>query len=87
MCKPCVAWAEKLVAKHPDDLSLSEYTELEVHVTGCSICAAVRAEYLLLDALILAFPSSEAMCTVTPPPLKLGVTQNLNGDAPCDDLS
>ncbi len=51
---PCVEWQEKLAATHPDDLSPSHREALERHVASCPACAAVRAEYLAIDALLLA---------------------------------
>jgi len=50
---PCVEWQEKLAATHPDDLSPSHREALERHVASCPACAAVRAEYQAIDALLL----------------------------------
>ncbi len=50
----CVVWWEKLAATHPDDLFPSEQQALERHVASCQACAAVRAEYQTIDALLLA---------------------------------
>jgi hypothetical protein len=50
---PCAEWKEQLAATHPDDLSPSDRAALERHVATCSACAAVRAEYHIIDALIL----------------------------------
>jgi DNA-directed RNA polymerase specialized sigma24 family protein len=51
---PCVEWKEQLAATHPDDLSPSQRAALERHVVSCQACAAVRAEYQAIDALLLA---------------------------------
>ncbi len=51
---PCIEWQEKLAATHPDDLSPSHREALERHVASCPACAAVRAEYQAIDALLLA---------------------------------
>ncbi len=50
----CIVWWEKLAATHPDDLFPSEQQALERHVASCPACAAVRAEYQVIDALLLA---------------------------------
>lgn len=69
MFKPCAAWAEKLAATHPDDLSPTEQAALEAHVAECPACAAVRAEYRLMDVRILEFPANESQ--PIPPPLRI----------------
>jgi hypothetical protein len=50
---PCVEWQEKLAATNPDDLSPSQWQALGRHVVSCPACAAVRAEYQEIDALLL----------------------------------
>src|SRR6266567_8186796 len=61
MIQPCKAWAEKLAATHPDDLTPSEWTKLKDHITRCPACAAVRAEYLLMDERISNYPVNESL--------------------------
>ncbi len=76
VCEPCAAWAEKLAAVHPEDLSPSERVELEAHVAKCSACATVRDEYRLMDARIRDFPAPQFLLNLSPPPLKLGKAQD-----------
>lgn len=61
MFQPCAAWAEKLAATHPDDLSPAEWDELETHIAYCTVCAAVRAEYRLMDDRIRSYPAGVAL--------------------------
>lgn len=61
MFQPCAAWVEKLAATHPDDLSLTEWAELEAHIAYCQACAAVRAEYRVMDDRIRNYPAGEAL--------------------------
>lgn len=42
---PCSSWAEKLAATHPDDLTITEYNQLQAHLASCATCSAIRAEY------------------------------------------
>src|SRR5229473_1054469 len=58
---PCVEWQEKLAATHPDDLSPSHQQALERHVASCPACAAVRAEYQAIDALLLGAEDIEPL--------------------------
>lgn len=67
MFKPCDAWAEKLAATHPDDISPSERAALEAHIAECPACAIVRSEYRLMDARILDFPDSESLLNFSQP--------------------
>lgn len=69
MFQPCAAWAEKLAATHPDDLSPTEWAELEAHIAHCQACAAVRAEYRLMDDRIRNYPAGEALLHTPSPPL------------------
>ena len=61
MFHPCAAWAEKLAATHPDDLSPTEWDELEAHIANCPACSAIRAEYRLMDERIRNYPAGEAL--------------------------
>jgi outer membrane protein assembly factor BamB len=53
---PCPTWARKLVAVHPDDLSVDERAELNTHIASCAACAAVLNVYRQIDAYILSLP-------------------------------
>ncbi len=55
--KVCNTWAEKLAARHPDDLSPAERAELDAHVASCPNCGAARQEYDLLTSHIRALPA------------------------------
>jgi hypothetical protein len=61
MFQACKDWAEKLASTHPDDLSPTEWAELEDHVMHCPVCAAVRAEYRLMDEHIHNYQASVAL--------------------------
>lgn len=76
--QPCAAWAEKLAAKHPDDLSQTEWAELEDHLAHCPACAAVRAEYRLMDERIRDYPARQALLNPPPPPLL--IPHQVSGD-------
>jgi hypothetical protein len=58
---PCAAWAKKLAATHPYDLSPSEQMALLAHLEKCPACAAIRLEYQLMDARIRNYPANEHM--------------------------
>ncbi len=68
---PCMTWIEKLAATHPDDLLSDERSELNAHLTMCPACAAVYAEYRLIDVLIRAYPTCEVLSGLIPPRLVL----------------
>jgi len=53
---PCAAWANRLAALHPDDLTPDEQMALKHHLASCSDCAAVYAAYQQVDARILSLP-------------------------------
>ena len=82
MFKPCAAWAEKLAATHPDDLSPSERAALEAHIAECPACAAVRDEYRLMDTRILDFPARESILNLSPPPLGIWKTGDDDVNSP-----
>lgn len=54
--RPCAAWANAL-ASNPDDLSAAECAALDAHVATCDACAAARADYAQMDALIRGLPA------------------------------
>ncbi|MBV9231896.1 MAG: zf-HC2 domain-containing protein, partial [Chloroflexi bacterium] len=53
---PCAAWANRLAALHPDDLTPDEQMALKHHLASCSDCADVYAAYQQVDARILSLP-------------------------------
>ncbi len=54
--KPCAEWADKLAARHPDDLSAAEAAALRQHVQTCVACASVSRSYALMESAIRAMP-------------------------------
>lgn len=88
MFQPCAEWAEKLVATHPDDLSPTEWAALEAHIAQCPACAAVRAEYRLMDDLIRNYPVREALVhspSLPPLPRQLA-SENVSQPLPMLDI-
>jgi hypothetical protein len=57
----CSEWAEKLAARHRDDLSSSETTGLHQHLQSCSACAAAYTAYAVMEASIRALPPAEPL--------------------------
>lgn len=53
---PCAAWANRLAALHPDDLTPDEQVALKHHLASCPACTAVYAAYQQIDARILSLP-------------------------------
>lgn len=86
MLKPCKVWAEKLAATLSDDLSSSEQIALESHLQECSMCAAMRNEYLLMDTLIRDYPAHETLPDLAPPPLSIWEPRNYDGSFPSPAL-
>src|SRR5947207_16003363 len=86
MPKPCTTWANKLAATYPGSLSPSEQAALEDHLKHCEVCAAARAEYYQMDALIRAFPSDESMAHLSPPPLSIWEPENYDVHSPAPAL-
>lgn len=54
---PCTAWANRLAALHPNDLTPEEQTAVKNHLASCPACAAVYAAYQEVDARILSLPA------------------------------
>jgi hypothetical protein len=52
---PCAEWAEKLALRQ-QDLLPAEQMALDAHLSICSACRIVRAEYHFLDARLRALP-------------------------------
>jgi hypothetical protein len=62
---PCKRWAPVL-ATRPADLPAADRDALDRHVASCRACAAVRAEYQRMDALILGLPAPAALPGLPP---------------------
>lgn len=69
LMNPCAAWAKKLAATHPDDLSPSEQSALLAHLEKCPACAAIRLEYQLMDSRVHNYPANEHLFCRTSLPL------------------
>jgi hypothetical protein len=54
--QPCPAWATRLAARHPSDLSSAESAELAVHLRSCPACAEASAAYSLMETAIRELP-------------------------------
>jgi hypothetical protein len=46
---PCTDWAQKLSARHPDDLKPSDYLALNEHLACCQACTEVYAAYQMME--------------------------------------
>lgn len=57
--KPCREWADKLAARHPDDLSPADAAALKQHLQTCDACASVYRSYALMESAIRALPIGE----------------------------
>ncbi len=59
---PCSNWVQKLAARHPDDLSVSDRIALNEHLALCQACCEVHAAYKTMEAAIRNLP----MCKPVP---------------------
>jgi hypothetical protein len=55
---PCTKWAEKLAARHPEDISPSGRTALNNHIASCKACAAVYTAYRMMEINVGALPTT-----------------------------
>lgn len=55
---PCTEWAEKLAARHPEDISPSDRITLNNHIASCEACAAVHAAYREMEINICGLPTT-----------------------------
>ena len=55
---PCTEWAEKLAARHPEDISPSDRTALNNHIASCKACAAVYTAYRTMEINVRALPTT-----------------------------
>jgi len=61
--RPCSSWANHLAAG-PDDLTAAERAALDAHVATCEACAAARADYARMDALIRGLPPATPLASL-----------------------
>ena len=78
----CVVWWEKPAAAQPDDLFPAERQALERHVASCLACVAVRTEYHVIDALLLAGEDIAPL-----PDLPIGLLQPQKKPTPVPTMS
>jgi hypothetical protein len=55
---PCTEWAEKLAARHPEDISPTDRIALNNHIASCEACAATHAAYRVMEINIRALPTT-----------------------------
>jgi predicted anti-sigma-YlaC factor YlaD len=55
---PCTAWAERLAARHPEDISPTDRIALNDHIATCEACAAVYAAYGAMEINVRALPTT-----------------------------
>lgn len=53
---PCTDWAQRLAARHQDDLSPADHAALKQHLACCQACAKVYAAYHAMEACICSLP-------------------------------
>mgnify|MGYP001247401726 CR=1 FL=1 len=62
--KPCAEWADRLAARHPDDLSPADAAALRQHLQTCTACASVYRSYALMESAIRALPVGEPLAAL-----------------------
>jgi hypothetical protein len=55
---PCTQWAEKLAARHPEDISPTDRIALNDHIASCEACSAVYAAYGAMEINVRALPTT-----------------------------
>jgi hypothetical protein len=55
---PCTEWAERLAARHPEDISPTDRIALNDHIASCEACAAVHTAYGALEINVRALPTT-----------------------------
>lgn len=55
--QPCSAWATRLAARHPSDLSPAESEGLQDHLKNCPACTSASTAYSLMETAIRQLPS------------------------------
>src|SRR5258708_24615918 len=53
---PCTDWAQRLAARHQDDLSPADHAALKQHLVSCQACATVYAAYHAMEVGICSLP-------------------------------
>ncbi len=54
--QPCSAWATRLAARHPSDLSPAESADLQAHLQHCPACTSAHIAYALMETAIRQLP-------------------------------
>src|SRR5690348_6091857 len=55
---PCTQWAERLAARHAEDISPADRIALNDHIASCEACAAVHAAYCAMEINVRALPAT-----------------------------
>jgi hypothetical protein len=55
---PCSQWAERLAARHAEDISLADRNALNDHIASCEACAAVHAAYCAMEINVRGLPTT-----------------------------
>ena len=64
--KTCNFLAERLAARHPEDLSPAERSELNAHIASCPACSAKQVDYDVLTASIRHLPDVTPLTETEP---------------------
>src|SRR5690348_15545199 len=59
---PCTEWAERLAARHPEDISPTDRIALNAHIASCEACAAVYAAYRGMEINVCTLPTTSLPC-------------------------
>ncbi len=76
MTQPCDEWAEMLAVGTAAELSSAARAALQAHLATCAACAAVKADYLRMDAHIRALPAARPLDGLPPALLQLWAEEN-----------
>jgi hypothetical protein len=64
--QPCLAWATRLAARRPSDLSPAENTDLQAHLQTCPSCSSVYTAYAWMDTAIRQLPPVAPLQLLSP---------------------
>ena len=73
---PCTKWAEKVLARYPEQLSIPEQAELEQHLQTCSECTDASANHALAALCLRSLPPVKRS---SPPTLQQLLRGKMNG--------
>lgn len=64
--QPCSAWATRLAARHPSDLSPDEKAALQAHLQNCPACTSISIAYALMETSIRQLPPVTSLEQLSP---------------------